>query len=621
MRKKTALISLTTLLFFVITGQCLADVVAQFEQAQTYEEQRQYEQAEQIYWQIATDHQGTDDALKAQKNLVCLYIADDNQPWAQAALGQLLADFAGHKRLPHTIHKIAEQCHESGIAGRAKELFQNTLPEQANSPQVIWLHMGLAISDILLGNDNAAWTSIETLLSDFTADERCVEAVGQVAFCYRKLEEYENARMLYQHVVDNWPNKPRAIFSQRGIVLVSIALGDSSEAEAATEKLLSQFSQDEHLPKVVSTIAETYRGLEEYEQARELHQYVLDNHPDFEDAIFSQRGVIISSIELGDDSRAEAGIDELLSQFSSNEHIAKVVYQVARKLNKKDDIKAQELYQYVLDNWPDSEWAIFSQGGLVKSNIELGDEAAGQAALDKLIADFADHPDLPLVLWQAAEGYYNQAFWYEKEGLDVKAGEYFTKVIALGERIREQSPASPATIEAHLITGECYRRLGEHEKAVEYFQQVVDDWPDYQYACNAQCIIGECYEKLRDSGALPESEANPLIEQAYQAVIEKYPDCSLAGHAHLKLSQLSSEMGQLVDAAEYYELFLENYPQDTRYSQILYHLAQTYEKMGELDRAVVEIYRIFLEIAEPGDWRIKAVQTRLARLQAAQNDN
>jgi len=262
MRKKTALISLTTLLFFVITGQYFADIPAQFKQARTYEEERQYEQAEQIYWQIATDHPGTDDALKAQKNLVCLYIADDNQPWAQAALEQLLADFATHERLPDTIHAIAEESSELGKAGQARQLYQSVLASDPASGQAIWLHMGLAISDILLGNDNAAWTSIETLLSGFTADERCAEAVGQVAFCYRKLEEYENARMLYQHVVDSWPNKPRAIFSQRGIVLVSIALGDDAEAEAATEKLLSQFLQDEHLPEVVFTIAETYRGLE-----------------------------------------------------------------------------------------------------------------------------------------------------------------------------------------------------------------------------------------------------------------------------------------------------------------------------------------------------------------------
>lgn len=532
MRKKTALISLTTLLFFVITGQCFADIPAQFEQAEKYKKTYQYDQAEQIYWQIATDHPGTDDALKAQKNLVCLYIADDNQPWAQAALGQLLADFAGHKRLPHTIHKIAEQCHESGIAGRAKELFQNTLPEQANSPQVIWLQMGLAISNVLLGNDNAAWTSIETLLSDFTADERCAEAVGQVAFCYRKLKQYENARTLYQHVVDNWPNKPRAIFSQRGIVLVSIALGDSSEAEAATEKLLSQFSQDEHLPKVVFTIAETYRGLEEYEQARELHQYVLDNHLDFEDAIFSQREVIISSIELGDDSRAEAGIDELLSQFSSNEHIAKVAYQVARKLNKKDDTKAQELYEYIRDNRPDDEYAALAGAKIGQIQLRLGDDAAARAIFDGVLSDFAGHPILPKAVLLMANGYWESAFLEPRQNLQTteRAKEYFRKAIAEYEKIITQFPEIPhTTAVAYYLAAECYYRLGQYEQAIEYYQEVADNWPEYTHAWLAQLKIAKMYKWLLGAGAISNSETNVAMRVAYEQLLTNFPDCPVAG--------------------------------------------------------------------------------------------
>ena len=46
MRKKSAFISLTALLFFVITGQCFADdVEAQLQQAEAYKNDGQYEQA------------------------------------------------------------------------------------------------------------------------------------------------------------------------------------------------------------------------------------------------------------------------------------------------------------------------------------------------------------------------------------------------------------------------------------------------------------------------------------------------------------------------------------------------------------------------------------------------
>ena len=264
MRKKTALISLTTLLFFVITGQCFADIPAQFEQAEKYKKTYQYDQAEQIYWQIATDHPGTDDALKAQKNLVCLYIADDNQPWAQAALEQLLADFATHERLPHTIHAIAEESSELGKSGQARQLYQSVLASAPASDQAIWLQMGIGISNAYLGNDTGADAAIQELITRFSADSRVVEAVGQIAWSYRKQQEHEIARVLYQYVIDNWPDGERAIYSQRGIVLTSIALGEFSLAEAAIEKLLTQFSHHKDIAQLVSGIAKMYRDLEDY---------------------------------------------------------------------------------------------------------------------------------------------------------------------------------------------------------------------------------------------------------------------------------------------------------------------------------------------------------------------
>jgi len=366
-----------------------------------------------------------------------------------------------------------------------------------------------------------------------------------VAFCYRKLEEYENARTLYQHVVDNWPNKPRAIFSQRGIVLASIALGDDTEAEAATEKLLSQFSKDEHLPKVVSTIAETYRGLEEYEQARELHQYVLDNHPGSGEAIWSQRGVIISSIELGDNSRAEAGIDKLLSQFSSNEHIAKVAYQVARKLNKKDDAKAGQLYQYVVDNRPNDEHAALAGANIGQIQLRLGNDAAARAIFDRVLSDFSGHSILPKAIALMATGYWERAFLEPRQNRQTteRAKEYFRKAIAEYEKIINQFPEIPhTTAEAYHLAGEFYHRLGQNEKALGYFQTVVDNWPEYQYAWLALFKVADTYKQLMRAGVVPGSEAEPAMKDAYERLLEDYPDCGAVRSAETWLNYYRREL-------------------------------------------------------------------------------
>ena len=97
----------------------------------------------------------------------------------------------------------------------------------------------------------------------------------------------------------------------------------------------------------------------------------------------------------------------------------------------------------------------------------------------------------------------------------------------------------------------------------------MDDWPNYKYAWSAQYLIGNCYEKLRDSGSLPEAEANPRIEQSYKAVVDKYPDCALVANACLKLGRLNLKRGQRMEAAMYFELFLETArPTDPRIKSV-----------------------------------------------------
>ena len=53
--------------------------------------------------------------------------------------------------------------------------------------------------------------------------------------------------------------------------------------------------------------------------------------------------------------------------------------------------------------------------------------------------------------------------------------------------------------------------------------------------------MGKYYEKLRDAGAIERGEANAMIKEAYQAVVENWPDCDWADGAQLKLDRIAFE--------------------------------------------------------------------------------
>jgi len=60
----------------------------------------------------------------------------------------------------------------------------------------------------------------------------------------------------------------------------------------------------------------------------------------------------------------------------------------------------------------------------------------------------------------------------------------------------EKSPHSAYAAEAHYILAICYKRLEEYTKAIECYQKVVDDWPDYKYAWLAQLRVAKIYDGL-----------------------------------------------------------------------------------------------------------------------------
>jgi hypothetical protein len=85
----------------------------------------------------------------------------------------------------------------------------------------------------------------------------------------------------------------------------------------------------------------------------------------------------------------------------------------------------------------------------------------------------------------------------------------------------------------------------------------VNDYPSYERVCGAQAAVGWCLEGLKNSGEAPKEAVNPLIEEAYKAVLDNYPDCYIVDYAAYRLGELSVEKGDKTAAIAYYQKFLE----------------------------------------------------------------
>lgn len=145
-----------------------------------------------------------------------------------------------------------------------------------------------------------------------------------------------------------------------------------------------------------------------------------------------------------------------------------------------------------------------------------------------MCSEFASNDSLSIALSVIGEEYYIKGFTLEGKGQDVQAKECMQKAIPIWERVVKEYPASSVAAQACCWVGDCYGKLGEYQNSIEYYQKAVDNYPAHSKGWHALSRLGRNYEELKLSAAISESEANAKIKEAYQTLVERYPNCKAA---------------------------------------------------------------------------------------------
>jgi TolA-binding protein len=249
-------------------------------------------------------------------------------------------------------------------------------------------------------------------------------------------------------------------------------------------------------------------------------------------AMWSQVRLVYSHVSNGNNAAADAAFDKLVTVFSQQPTLPEEVYKIAIVYSNAGRYeKAQQLYQYAVDNPSKTEQSIWAKASVVQSNILLGNEAAAQAALNSLITDFKDNPGLPMAIIIVGEQYYKQGLSKEDAGLADQAKDHFQKAVKIWDRLINELPDSASVPEACCWAGDCYLKLGKYQESIQRFQKVVDNYPQYKHAGHALFMVGRNYESMKNAGLISESDADHKIKDAYTELLEKYPTCDVAKDA------------------------------------------------------------------------------------------
>ena len=502
-----------------------------------------------------------DDALKAQVSLVCLYSDSYQRPEEDAAFQQLVDGFSDHEGIAKAVCEIADHCLDSDPL-KALGYYTYAMDNWPETADAMRAQLGLVKVNIALGNLSQAQAAYDALLAQFSEHEHLPEAVYEVANAYQELDPQRGLE-IHEYAMSTWPDynnwdyENDAIIPQKNLIVLRIAVGDEAGAQAAYATLLTKFSSHENIPEAVYEVADAY-GETDPQKALELYEYAMNTWPDYDnwmnrnDAILQQMNLLLAKLKLGDKAGADTVCENIISNFSEDYNIAKVVNEVADAyLSSGEHEKALELYEYAEQQGTDTGRGIWAVVALLNSGIVMGDDPnTERERVDELLMDYSEDPELAMAVFTVGQQYYRQAFVKENEGDNTKAREHFQNAIALCKGITEVLPESTTGLIAaencHLI-GETYRRLGQFDEALQQYLTVVVNWPEYNHTWQVKFLIGECFERLKQAGTIPKSEADLAARLAYEQVLRDYPDCPAAKAARNRLAGLagSREGGQI----------------------------------------------------------------------------
>jgi len=587
-----------------VTGQLCVDygdqpevVPVLCEIGDAWRSMRDFDRAKAVYERTVAEQGERPYAMWAQKNLCTLAIQRRRDTEARTAVESLVERFGSHPQLPLALCAVGDAYLARKDYAEALDVYHLAVERYADRADTIWAQKNICTTLLHknVRNLEQAQAQTQRLIELFGDRPQAAQALCEVGDAWRGAGELDRAVGLYAYVIEQYPNAGHAFWSQKNLCTLYAEQGDETAAAAAVETLLTRFAEHGAVPQVVCETGDAWRQAGRTDKALALYEYVTAQWPAHGHAVWSAKNIVTLHIDTGDFDAAAEALDGLAADFADREQLPQALLDIIDAYRGHGRFEeARHLCDYVVATFPAGRWALWARQKAILVDIALSEQAQPPPdtlpepiarAVDALIADFATFPEVTFAVFMIGEEYYTKA---DRARVELRKGESHNwgKAIAVWDRIVQgQTPLDRgATPEAWFLTGVCYGRMGESERARPYLETVLRDWPDYQYAWDAQVFIAMGYEgiKYRDRRR-PRTDLDDAIERAYQAVLEDFPDCTLVWYAHLRLAHLKHAQSRWAEAAMHAEMFLQD--KFVRASgdraEILIKLGECYDRLGD----------------------------------------
>ncbi|MBW8017819.1 MAG: tetratricopeptide repeat protein [Planctomycetes bacterium] len=386
---------------------------------------------------------------------------------------------------------------------------------------------------------NVFWSMLLFAIFSFTlfngtafceeAAESLAKSLMRNADVFRAAGDLDKAREVYRRVLADWPESDEAIPTEVELIVLDIKARDYS----GIDTFLSRHSGEDISHHIFSLACECkYNGNDV--KAVSLFRNFLEKWPDNEQAMLVHKELISADLRKGATADIDTRVANFLSTYAGHRFLPDAVYTLGNDCeNVNADNAADSLYNYVINNWPESEQAMRARHRIFKADIDNKNFANLDAYIDEFLAAHATDKDfVDRVLFicnlfirkndpAMALPYINRAL---KVTTDLKQSIMLLKLKAMcyiDMGAEEQAKAVQEEIALYseqeyypgvqLAIADRYRKNGEYEKGIELYQEVIDSNSIDNHQLYAHAGIAKA--KARMLGASNSSDVDSIVQQ------------------------------------------------------------------------------------------------------------
>lgn len=252
-------------------------------------------------------------------------------------------------------------------------------------------------------------------------------------------------------------------------------------------------------------------------------------------------------------------------------------YDFAKSFEKKKSYdEAIREYRKLLKNFPTSSLCVYAQIGIGECYEKNRDYYAAFKAYQEVLQN---HPSYGRI--------------YDIIEKQFKIGNLFLsggkrrlwkfnivpatdKAIEIFQQVIDNAPFSEFAPKAQFLLGDCYFKMKKYPDAILEYQRVVENYIDSDYVDDARFQIGLCAFRL-SRGAEYDQQSTDKALKTFRSFIADYPQSKRVREAKKMISQLEGRKAQGIfdvaqyykklkqyDAAKiYYEDLIQNYPENS----------------------------------------------------------